>query len=583
MDALKRAEKARQAQAEKTSDGEGMSSSKLELDPIEVEAPDSGSQEALPSEPPSASPAPESLDDGPGERAPPEPSSPAAPGPSTTHFSLTDNFPATEKVPPPAPSGGGPPEPPGGGGEGEKLGPFSLMRDDELSLEDTGELLPVVREAEKSLNRYFDEPADSAATTTAGPEVTVGDEDSTVLGGRGARKSDSQAKRAAESVFKAKGPAVARYQRNRTLIIALPLVLLGVIAIGLLFFWDSLERAVFGPPPVLVQRPPQATEIPPPPQAAAPVEPSKLAAAAEAASAGQRPAAQAQDRETTGSSGTATKPSTPVLNGAAGPGNAETVAAAPVATAVAANPAGIGLEHVTEKATSAATQQKQPALTQPPPASVGRHFAGASVAGVRISRRSKPDGVHAGIHEAYLAFQRGDDAVARALYAEVNRRHPNNRNALLGLGAIAVRGGHYSEAIGHYARVLSINPRDPVAGAALINLNQRVPAGEGEGHIKRLLGEESENPFLYFTLGNVYARQGRWMEAQQAYFDAYRRDSKNADFAFNLAVSLDRLGQAATALTYYQRALNLASEGPASFKYKDAQMRIERLTAGGQG
>ena len=216
------------------------------------------------------------------------------------------------------------------------------------------------------------------------------------------------------------------------------------------------------------------------------------------------------------------------------------------------------------------------------PAAIARPFDGAAQNGIRISRRSKPDEVHAGISAAYRAFQRGDDAAARALYAEVNRQHPNNRNALLGLGAVAVRGGHYAEAIGHYARLLSINPRDPIAGAALINLNQRVPAGAGESHLKRLLAEDPDQPFLHFSLGNLFARRGRWAEAQRAYFDAYRRDGNNADFAFNLAVSLDQLGQSATALTYYQRALMLASKSPASFEPRAARMRIDRLTGGGQ-
>ncbi len=165
----------------------------------------------------------------------------------------------------------------------------------------------------------------------------------------------------------------------------------------------------------------------------------------------------------------------------------------------------------------------------------------------------------------------------------MNRQHPKNRNALLGLGAIAVRGGNYGEAVGHYARLLSVNPRDPIARAALINLNQRVSPGEGESHVKRMLAEDPDQPFLYFTLGNLYARQGRWFEAQQAYFDAYRLDTSSADFAFNLAVSLDRLGQPATALTYYHRALELAANGVASFEPRAVRLRIDRLRGGGQG
>lgn len=573
MDALKRAEKARQAQAEKQAEGKSTSKSTLTLDPIDVEAPGAEAATERPSEPPPASPDPGPRSEEPGP-PPTEPASSPRPDPSTTHFSLSDEFPATEKVPPP--------EPAEGRGEEEKLGPFSLVRDNELSLEDTGEMLPVVREAEKSLNDYFDEP-DSSAASSRGPADTVGDDDSTVLGGRGARESDTHARRAAQSVFKAKAPAVARYQRNRTLVIALPLLFLGVIGIGLLLFWDQLERTFFGAPPRLVQRLPQETELAPPPESAAAVEASRRAAAAGAASLGQ-PAARKEPVAKSAQPTRAVSGSVPpTAEGAPMSGSESPNAAGPVAGAgVTASTAG-NFEALAAKRTPDTSPIPRPAVTRPPVAAVGRPFAGAAESGIRISRRTDPDKVHAGINEAYLAFQRGDDATAGALYAEVNRQHPKNRNALLGLGAIAVRGGNYAEAVGYYARLLSVNPRDPIARAAIINLNQRVPAGEGESHVKRLLAEDPEQPFLYFTLGNLYARQGRWLEAQQAYFDAYRMNSDSADFAFNLAVSLDRIGQPATALTYYHRALELAASGVASFERRAVQLRINRLRGGGQG
>lgn len=574
MDALKRAEKARQAQAEKQAEGKGLSTSKLALDPIEVEEPRKGT----PPEPPSrkrpapADPGPDA--DGPGP--PPRDRTPSpAPDPITTRFSLSDDFPATEKVPPPEP-------PARKQGEDEKLGPFSLVRDNELSLEDTGEMLPVVREAEKSLNEYFDDP-DSAATPSGGPVNTIGDEDSTVLGGRGARESDSQARRAARSVFKAKAPAVARYQRNRKLMIALPLLLFAVIGIGVSLFWDELERTFFGAPPVLVQRTPRTVEVAPSPEAAAAAQASRLPAAADSAAADPPVAGKGPSTAAAESMATPTDAAPRTAESAVASSMTGTNAPRPVSRTTAVAPVEGRFEAVAAESPAVTSPAPRSAVTRPPAAAVGRPFAGIAGSGIRISRRSDPDRVHAGISEAYLAFMRGDDAAARALYSEVKRQHPNNRNALLGLGAIAVRGGNYAEAAGHYAQILSINPRDPIARAALINLNQRVPAGEGEGHIKRLLAEDPEQPFLYFTLGNLYARQGRWFEAQQAYFDAYRLDSNSPDFAFNLAVSLDRLGQSASALTYYHRALELAGNGSASFEAGAVKSRIDRLKGGGQG
>ena len=63
---------------------------------------------------------------------------------------------------------------------------------------------------------------------------------------------------------------------------------------------------------------------------------------------------------------------------------------------------------------------------------------------------------------------------------------------------------------------------------------------------------------MQFALGNLFARQGRWPEAQQSYFRAFSAMPENADYAFNLGVGLDRMNQPRLAQTYYRRALELA-------------------------
>ena len=79
------------------------------------------------------------------------------------------------------------------------------------------------------------------------------------------------------------------------------------------------------------------------------------------------------------------------------------------------------------------------------------------------------------------------------------------------------------------------------------------------------------------VLGNWYARQQRWGNAQQAYFEALRRAPHNADYAFNLAVSLDRMGQAQAARTYYENALELAASGGATFDATAVRERVVQL------
>ncbi|MEE9551961.1 MAG: hypothetical protein V3V89_02845, partial [Gammaproteobacteria bacterium] len=87
-----------------------------------------------------------------------------------------------------------------------------------------------------------------------------------------------------------------------------------------------------------------------------------------------------------------------------------------------------------------------------------------------------------------------------------------------------------------------------------------------------------EAPFLYFTLGNLYANQSRWADAQQAFFDAYRLATNNSDYAYNLAVSLEHIGQNSTALDYYNVALELADDSRVNFNTATVIARIDALS-----
>jgi len=82
---------------------------------------------------------------------------------------------------------------------------------------------------------------------------------------------------------------------------------------------------------------------------------------------------------------------------------------------------------------------------------------------------------------------------------------------------------------------------------------------------------------LNFTLGNQLAQQGRWAEAQQEFFKAFAAEPDNADFAYNLAVSLDHLRQPKLALEYYQRAIALAKARGARFDLGAAEGRVTQL------
>jgi tetratricopeptide (TPR) repeat protein len=182
------------------------------------------------------------------------------------------------------------------------------------------------------------------------------------------------------------------------------------------------------------------------------------------------------------------------------------------------------------------------------------------------------------VEQGYQAFQRNDLAAARDSYQRALSHEPYNRDALLGLAAIDVRSGQLEAAEARYLKLLEIDPRDSQAVAALVGLRGQLDPVAAESRLKTLIATQPDVAQLYFSLGNQFGQQSRWPEAQAAYFKAYSIDPQNADFAFNLAISLDQLRQKKPALEYYQRALALVEKRTASFDPAQARARVQELS-----
>lgn len=193
--------------------------------------------------------------------------------------------------------------------------------------------------------------------------------------------------------------------------------------------------------------------------------------------------------------------------------------------------------------------------------------------------RSQPSGErNEMLTEAYQAYRQGDFDTAKVKYTDLLRTFPDNRDALLGMAAIALNQGDSNSAGVFYKQILKLNPQDDMAKAMLVNLQGKDLLSD-ISTMKSILHNKPEQPVVYFTLGNTYAKQQRWAEAQQAFFDAYRLDSANADYAFNLAISLDHINQRDAALDYYNVALKLAEDKPAGFDPATVMSRIQDLSA----
>ena len=182
-----------------------------------------------------------------------------------------------------------------------------------------------------------------------------------------------------------------------------------------------------------------------------------------------------------------------------------------------------------------------------------------------------------GVMAAYQLLQDGRLDEARRAYEALRVLDPKNADVLLGLGLIAQRQGRSEDAAQLYLKALDVDSKNAFAQASLSSLIAQADPAAAEGKLKALLAQQPA-AFLYFRLGNVYAAQGRWNEAQTAYFEAQRLESDAPDYAFNLAVSLERINQPRVALDYYQRALKLSQSKTAVFDLAQLKSRIQQLS-----
>ena len=178
---------------------------------------------------------------------------------------------------------------------------------------------------------------------------------------------------------------------------------------------------------------------------------------------------------------------------------------------------------------------------------------------------------------AYDALQSGRLDEARHNYEQVLRSDVRNTDALLGLATIAARQGQNAQAYAYYVRALESDPNDPTAKAGIISTQGQNDSDRSESRLKTALASQPDSSALLFALGNLYARQERWSEAQQVFFRTYSTDPENPDFLFNLAVSLDHLRQNKLAAQYYQMALNAAEKKAASFDREQTRKRLLEL------
>ena len=197
---------------------------------------------------------------------------------------------------------------------------------------------------------------------------------------------------------------------------------------------------------------------------------------------------------------------------------------------------------------------------------------------VKLARSEEPKPrVPADVQAGYDALVAGDLAEARKRYAAALAADAANVDALLGLATVEARGANPAAAAARYRRALELDPGNATAQAGLAALADFSRPEALENALRVELARAPDSAALQVTLGDLYASQGRWSEAQAAYFEAHRLQPENADVAYNLAVSLDHLGQRRAAADFYRRALGARRAAAAQFDPAVAARRLAEL------
>ncbi len=219
----------------------------------------------------------------------------------------------------------------------------------------------------------------------------------------------------------------------------------------------------------------------------------------------------------------------------------------------------------------------RPENSAPAGAKVETEKPASAASAIHVRADSRPEHVGGLLLQAYAAAGLGDGHGAQVLYQQAIDLDPNNADAWNGLAALTANSGDGAGAARLYQRALEIDPGDAIAMGGLLGLQSGADPQEVETRLRVLIARDGAQPALQAALGRLLARQTRWLDAQEAFYQAWAADPSQPDVAFNLAVALEHIRQAPAALGFYKRALELARNHAARFDQNAARQRIAAL------
>ena len=198
-------------------------------------------------------------------------------------------------------------------------------------------------------------------------------------------------------------------------------------------------------------------------------------------------------------------------------------------------------------------------------------------AAIVIKRKRMPSTVLSQLNEAYAALLGNDLLQAERVYTRVLKQRPKQLDALLGLANIESQRGFISSARELYEKVLRIDETNSIAQIGLLQTYGQQGAISRQQVLEELITKYENNPEAHLALGHTLAEQSNWKAAQSSYFKAFSLNPNNTVYAYNLAVSLDRLEQYQAAIRYYKKTLSLNKQASKPLNLERVMNRLIEL------
>ena len=224
--------------------------------------------------------------------------------------------------------------------------------------------------------------------------------------------------------------------------------------------------------------------------------------------------------------------------------------------------------------------EDDPARALSPPISIRR--SGLALAGVgdAVQVREVSRAARNNASAGYEALVRGDFDTALGFYDLALQDEPGSILSQLGRASALHKLDRFSEAATSYQMVLR---QDPQNREALTNLTSIIGQASPADALRRLQDLEREHPNfspIKAQLGLAHARSGNNTQAVRALSRAADMSPGNVMYQYNLAVTLDRMGRGAQAMTAYERtisALIQSGETPQGLSRVAVEQRLNYL------